>query len=42
MEELILTVGGRELSGWTEVRVTRGIERCPSDFQIGMTERFPG
>lgn len=42
MEELTLTVGGRELTGWTEVRVSRGIERCPSDFEIGMTERYPG
>lgn len=42
MEELTLTVGGRELTGWTEVRVTRGIERCPSDFEIGMTELYPG
>ncbi len=32
----------RRLSGWTSVRVSRGIERCPSDFDIGMTERYPG
>jgi prophage tail gpP-like protein len=32
----------RKLSGWTAVRVTRGIERLPADFDIAMTERFPG
>lgn len=32
----------RVLSGWQEVRFTRGIERCPSDFQVTMTERYPG
>lgn len=41
-EELTLTIGAAALSGWTAVRVTRGIERCPSDFQISFTERFPG
>jgi prophage tail gpP-like protein len=32
----------RKLSGWTSLRVTRGVERMPSDFEIAMTERFPG
>jgi prophage tail gpP-like protein len=41
-DELTLSVGGRQLSGWSQVRVTRGIERCPSDFEISMTERYPG
>lgn len=41
-DDLTLVAGGRQLSGWTRVRVTRGIERCPSDFQIEMTERYPG
>lgn len=30
------------LAGWTSLRCTRGIERFPSDFEIGMTELFPG
>lgn len=30
------------LSGWTSIRVTRGIERCPSDFEVMMTELYPG
>ncbi|WP_295537394.1 phage baseplate assembly protein [uncultured Pseudacidovorax sp.] len=41
-DELYLEVGGRAISGWTDIRVGRGIERCPSDFQIGLTEQFPG
>lgn len=40
--ELTLLVEGRRLSGWQEIRVSRGIERCPSDFDITLTERFPG
>lgn len=42
IEDLTLIVGGRKISGWTSVRVTRGIERCPSDFEINMTELYPG
>lgn len=41
-DELTLSIGGRQLSGWTQVRFSRGIERCPSDFEIAMTERYPG
>jgi prophage tail gpP-like protein len=40
-DELTLFVGERKLSGWTSVRVTRGIERCPSDFDIEMTDLYP-
>ena len=40
-DDLTLFVGGRALSGWTDIRVTRGIERLPSDFEIGMTELYP-
>ncbi len=32
---------GTAFTGWTAVRVTRGIERCPSDFEITATERDP-
>jgi prophage tail gpP-like protein len=31
----------RSLTGWTEVRVSRGIERCPSDFDVSFTEPYP-
>ena len=42
VDDLTLVVGGMRLSGWDSVRVTVGIERCPNDFDISMTERFPG
>ncbi len=41
-DDLTLITGGRKLSGWQAVRVTRGVERLPSDFDIAFTERFPG
>jgi prophage tail gpP-like protein len=41
-DDLILTLNGQAISGWTDVRVTRGLERLPSDFSIGMTELYPG
>lgn len=41
-DELFLVAGAQAVSGWTDVRVTRGIDRCPSDFSLGMTEAFPG
>lgn len=40
--ELTLKVGGQTIGGWTDVRVTRGIERCPNDFDIAFTELYPG
>lgn len=41
-DELYLSIGNQLISGWTDVRITRGIERLPSDFEIGLTELFPG
>jgi prophage tail gpP-like protein len=37
----IILDDGQQLSGWQETRVTRGIERCPSDFALAVTEKFP-
>jgi prophage tail gpP-like protein len=42
MDDLTLTVNGQAISGWTDIRVTRGLERLPSDFSIGMTDLYPG
>jgi prophage tail gpP-like protein len=39
---LTIKTGGRILGGWQSVRVTRGVELCPSHFDIELTERFPG
>lgn len=41
-DELSIKVGGRTLSGWTTERVTRGVERVVSDFEVAMTEHYPG
>ena len=40
--ELTITLGGASFGGWLSVRVTRGVERMPSDFEIELTERYPG
>ncbi|WP_258002269.1 phage baseplate assembly protein [Burkholderia sp. WAC0059] len=39
--DLSLIVGGRTISGWTDIRLTRGVERCPSDFELGLTDSAP-
>jgi prophage tail gpP-like protein len=37
-DELVLTVGGKKLTGWTEVSVVRSIEGLPNTFNIRATE----
>lgn len=37
-----LTAEGTRFSGWQSLRITRGIERMPSDFLLAATEKFPG
>ena len=41
-DDITLRVNGLSISGWDSIRITRGIERLPSDFDIALTERFPG
>lgn len=41
-DEMTLTIGGKILSGWDEVRITRSIERMPSDFDLSLMDEFPG
>ncbi|HBD37515.1 MAG TPA: Mu P family protein, partial [Cupriavidus sp.] len=36
-DEILLSIGDYMLAGWTSLRCTRGIERFPSDFELGMT-----
>lgn len=31
----------RVIGGWKEVRFSRGVERCPSDFLVSLTEKYP-
>jgi prophage tail gpP-like protein len=40
-DELTLMVNGRAWTGWTGVRLTRGVERMPSDFEVEVTEKYP-
>ena len=40
-DDLTITCGDVAITGWTDIRVTRGIERLPSDFSVGMTELYP-
>jgi len=45
-DEVILSITGdgftNSITGWTDVRISRGIERMPNDFEISMSEIFPG
>ncbi len=36
------TSNAREISGWTSIRLSRGLERMPSDFEVSYTEIYPG
>ncbi len=36
---LTVTVNGTTFGGWQRVRVTRGVERMPSDFEIASIKR---
>lgn len=40
-DELTLTVNAAAISGWTSIRVTRGLERMPNSFEIALTSREP-
>lgn len=40
-DELVLKVDGKQLSGWTAIEVTRGIEQMPNTFRITATEASP-
>lgn len=41
-DELTLTVGGKVISGWDRIRVTRSIERLPSEFDLSLMDYYPG
>ncbi|WP_454825402.1 phage baseplate assembly protein [Paraburkholderia xenovorans] len=40
-DDLTLIMDSASVGGWTKIRVTRGIERLPSDFEIEMTDKYP-
>ena len=41
-DDISIIVGDQMISGWTRVRQTRGIELMPSNFEIELTEYYPG
>lgn len=41
-DELTLTVNGTVYGGWTDIRLSRGVERFPSDFEISVTDKYNG
>ena len=41
-DEVSIVLGDRRWAGWVSVRITRGLERMPSDFEVGLTELYPG
>lgn len=41
-DDLYLSLANQKISGWQSIRISRGVERCPSDFDIGLTELYPG
>lgn len=38
--DLVLKVGNTNIQGWESIRVTIGMERCPNDFTLTMSERY--
>ena len=40
-DDVSLLIAGIAWSGWQEVRITRGIERLPSDFEVKLTDFSP-
>ncbi len=41
-DPLFLLIDGRQYGGWTSARVTRGLTRCATDFDIEVSERWAG
>lgn len=41
-DDLTLRIDGADIQGWQQIRITRGVERVPSTFEIVTTEHFPG
>lgn len=40
-DDVVLSIGGQRWQTWQAVRVTRGVERMPADFDLTVTENFP-
>jgi prophage tail gpP-like protein len=37
-----ITLDGKTYGGWTDLRVSRGLDRCATDFDLQVTERWLG
>ncbi|MBW5810566.1 phage tail protein [Yersinia kristensenii] len=40
-DDLTLEVGGRAITGWSKIQVTRSIEKLPSSFELSLMDRYP-
>ncbi|WP_145547753.1 phage baseplate assembly protein [Yersinia massiliensis] len=41
-DDLTLRIGNKLITGWDNIRVTRSIERLPSDFSLSLMDLYPG
>lgn len=41
-DDVIIISNNYKISGWTNIRITRGAERIPAQFDIQLTEYYPG
>lgn len=39
-DDVTLVINGATYGGWTRVRITRGVERLPSDFELELTDFY--
>ena len=40
-DTVTLVINGQRLQGWQDIRVSMGVDRCPSDFAFLVTEKYP-
>lgn len=41
-DDVTVVINGNAYGGWQDVRITRGIERLPSDFEVRLTDIYAG
>lgn len=41
-DTISIAAAGQTVSGWQSVKISRGLERGPSSFTVGLTEKYPG
>ncbi len=41
-DDLTLSIDNKLITGWDNIRVTRSIERLPSDFSLSLMDLYPG